>query len=326
MKNSIKFCFALVAMLSVTRVAFSQNTLSSYDDLGRLELTSYVSDQIEYLPVVARNNLQSKLARAVNQYGLGGSTSNGRFIITPNVSVLSKNVIASAPASIAVVLDIGLFVGDGVSGTKFSSGSITAKGVGRTEAKAYINAFKQISPENKEFKRIIEQAKPKILEYYNTRCDFILNEAKVAAAQNKFDLALLHLTTIPEVSKDCYTQASALIPELYNQKIDNECLQKVNEARNAWSTDPSSAGAAVAGKILASINPNASCYKDAVKLSKEIGNRMYELTDRKWDYILKQQELNAEVQKASLETTRELMNAYFSNQPQTIMYNVHGWW
>ena len=46
MKNSIKFCFALVAMLSVTRVAFSQNTLSSYDDLGRLELTSYVSDQI----------------------------------------------------------------------------------------------------------------------------------------------------------------------------------------------------------------------------------------------------------------------------------------
>ena len=68
-----------------------------------------------------------------------------------------------------VVLDIGLYVGDGVSVTKFSSGSLTAKGVGSNEAKAYINAFKQIRPENKDFKAVIDAAKPKILEYHQHR-------------------------------------------------------------------------------------------------------------------------------------------------------------
>lgn len=316
----------MVIQLFAGVIAYAQNSLSSYDDMQRIELTSYVSDQVENLPLVARNNLQSKLAQSVNKYGLGGSSANGRFIITPNVSVLSKNVVGTAPVRIAVVLDIGLFVGDGVSGTKFSSGSITAKGVGSNETKAYINAFKQLNPNNAMFKQVIEQAKPKILEYYNTRCDFIINDAKVAAAQNRYDLALQNLTTIPEISKDCYAEASALIPEFFSKKINVECTQLVNQAQNIWAANPTTEGANEAGELLSRINPAAACYGDAVKLSKAIGKRMQELNDRGWKYILKQQELDADVQKASLETTRELLSAYFSNQPQAVTYNVRGWW
>ena len=218
MKRYIKYSVVVGLLLALLPLQ-AQNDFGTSDDLGRIQLTSYVSNQIENLPIVARNNLQSKLARAVNKYGLGGSTNNARFIITPNVSVLEKNVLATAPPRVVVVLDIGLFVGDGVSGTKFSSGSITAKGVGSNETKAYINAFKQLRPENKEFKSVIEAAKPKILEYYNTNCDFIVAEAQNQAAQNNFDMALLNLTTVPQVSKDCYSKVSALI--LSFSKISN---------------------------------------------------------------------------------------------------------
>ena len=325
MKRYIKYSVVVGLLLALLPLQ-AQNDFGTSDDLGRIQLTSYVSNQIENLPIVARNNLQSKLARAVNKYGLGGSTNNARFIITPNISVLEKNVLATAPPRVVVVLDIGLFVGDGVSGTKFSSGSITAKGVGSNETKAYINAFKQLRPENKEFKNVIEAAKPKILEYYNTNCDFIVAEAQNQAAQNNFDMALLNLTTVPQVSKDCYSKVSALIPEYYQKKIDTECNLKLNNARNVWNTDQNLDGADKAGIILSSIDPNASCYRDAVRLSNDIGKRVKDLTDREWKYILNQQKLDAQVEKASLDTAQKVLTTYFENQPQTLNYNVRGWW
>lgn len=316
--------FAVSIILSSMMSA--QNGEGVSDDLGRIELTAYVSDQVEFLDQISRNDLQRKLALAVNRHGNGGSIDNARFIITPNVNVLSKNVQASSPPRVSVVLDVGIFVGDGITGTKFSSGSIQVKGVGANETKAYLNAFKQLKPENKEFGRIITMAKPKILEYYNTRCDFILNEAEVAAAQNNFNLALLNLTTVPEVSRECYDRASERVATYYKRKIDSECETYLNHAKNIWNGDQSYEGATRAATILSSIDPSASCYREAILFSEEIGNRIRQIDDRQWKFEMRQQELDAEVEKASLSNTKELLKEFYANQPQTVMYNVRGWW
>ena len=128
--------------------AFGQNTVGKSDDAARITLAAYVPQQIDKMPDAARSILANKLNQIVTQNGMGGAANNERFIITANVNVISKDLTATAPPMTALVLEVTLYIGDGFVGTKFSSTSISVKGVGESETKAYISALKGISPTN----------------------------------------------------------------------------------------------------------------------------------------------------------------------------------
>ena len=87
--KKVKFILAL--LLVGSSVVFAQKNLS---DNERIAILPYVSSQVEYLPTIAKNNLQSKLAQIVSSNGYGQSIgfSGNRFIITPNISVLTKDI------------------------------------------------------------------------------------------------------------------------------------------------------------------------------------------------------------------------------------------
>ena len=51
-----------------------------------------------------------------------------------------------------------------------------------------------------------------------------------------------------------------------------------------------------AAEVLSEVHPDASCYPDAVALSKEIAGRVKELDDREWQFILDEQSHEHELQ------------------------------
>lgn len=308
-------------MVSV-KVCLAQTNKTSLNDFDRIGMAPYVSSQVEYLPEGARSNLTSKLGQIISANGFGNSILNTRFILTPNIQVLSKNVVAGAPPRVALVLNVNLYVGDGLEGTKFGSTSLTVKGVGANENKAYINAMKQIKPGNTEIKELISSAKQRILDFYNTQCDFILKEAQIASAQNDFDQALYILTSIPKINYDCYEKATAMVAPMYQKKIDRDCKVNLQAARNAWNTSQDYEAALDAVDYLSVIEPSADCYRDAQRLSNDIGKRMKELDNREWDFVLKTQSMESK----KIDAAREVGVAYGRNQPQNMTYNLLGWW
>ena len=247
--------------------AYSQNTLGKSDDAARITLAAYVPQQIDKMPDAARSILANKLNQIVTQNGMGGAANNERFIITANVNVISKDLTATAPPMTALVLEVTLYIGDGFVGTKFSSTSISVKGVGESETKAYISALKGISPTNSNIQSFVGNGKSKIIEYYNSKCDFIIKEAQTLVSQNNFEEAIFKLTSVPEVCKDCYDKCMDAVGPIYQKQIDRECKSKLMEANTAWNAAQDSYGADTAGGILAQIDPNASCYKEALALS-----------------------------------------------------------
>ena len=288
MDKFIKIIFLAFTILSINISA--QNSKGKMDDLGRVILNTYVSGNIETIPSSAKKILANKITQIASKNGMGGSAINPRFIITPNITVLTKDMTPTAPPKTALTIEVTYYLGDGIDGTVFSTLSMEYKGVGNNETKAYIAALKRIKPKNPEIKEFVNEGKTKIIEYYNTKCDFIIKEAGTLKSSNEFDAAITKLSEVPKVCKDCHDKCMDEILVVYQAKIDSEGRVFLEEANNIWNSGQNHEKAEEAGIPLSKVDANASCYNDAIVLSKKIVAKIKAIDKREWDMVVKIQQ------------------------------------
>jgi hypothetical protein len=248
---------------------------------------------------------------------MGASELMPRFIITANVVVQSKDITATAPPMTALTVDFTLYIGDGIEGKVYASTSVSGKGVGENETKAYTAALRSLDPGNKRIQQFMEEGKRKIIAYYNSRCDIIIKEAQMLQSQNRFDEAIYVLMCIPDVCLDCYNKAMDAIGPIFKEKIDWECKAKVNAARNVWSAGLNRRAADEAARILLTIDPEAACFEDAVGLTGEIAKRILAIDGREWDFKLKKE---IDLERDRIKAWRDVGIAWGTNQPKNIVY------
>jgi hypothetical protein len=326
MKLNLKVILLFLIFGLTTINIKAQNKKGKSDDLGRIVLNSYVSPQVEVLPSSAKKMLNNKLSQIASKNGMGGSSLNPRFIITPNITVLTKDLTATAPPMTALTLEVTFYIGDGVDGKLFTTTSLEVKGVGTNETKAYISALKQIKPGHPDLKNLIEEGKTEIIKFYNSHCDFIIKEAQTLESQSEFEAAILKLTSVPNVCKSCYDKCMDAVTPIYQKQIDKECAMKLAEAKNVWSTGQSLETANKATSYLSGIDPNSKCFSEAQIFTEEIGSRMKELDQRDWEFELKKQQNEVDAKQAAIKAVRDIGVAYGNSQPQTVTYNTRSWW
>ncbi len=304
----------------------SQNKLSKLDDVSRISISTLIPDQVEGLPEIARQQLATKIDEIVTIDGLGGE--NSRFVIMPIINVLGKEITSTTPSMTALSLNITLIIGDGIEGTKFATTSSNVKGVGINETKAYISALKNINTNNQLYKIFIEKAKVKIIEYYNSKCDFLIKESQTLASQNKFDEAIANLMQVPDVCKDCYIKSLDAVIPIFKTKIDKECKIQISKAKAIWASGQNLESASQISEIFNQIDPASSCYFEVQNLTKEISKRVKEIDQREWNFKLKEQQDEVDIRKLSINAAKEIGIAYAKNRPR-VVYNtriVRGIW
>ena len=316
----MKKVISLIVLINFFNMTFAQNDLGKSDDAARIVLNTYIPDQIEGLTPSAKNILENKISQIVTKAGMGGSSVDPRFIITANVTVLTKDITSMH----AYTLEVTLYIGDGIEGTKFASTSITLKGVGVTETKAYIAALKNIKVDDPKYQAFIDQGKKKIIEYYNANCDLILKEAQTLSEKGEYDAAIAKLVGIPSVSKSCYDKAMSAVGPIFQKQIDQKCAELIAKAKGVWSASQDANGAQQATAILGEINPQSKCVKDADGLYAELKKRVKELDQREWNMQVKQQQDAVDIEKARIKAARDVGVAYGKNQPK-VVYNIR-WW
>lgn len=235
----------------------------------------------------------------VSKNGVGCS-DNQRFIITANVNELTRDITATAPPMIAITLEVTFYIGDGINGTLFASQSITGKGVGETEDKAYINALKAIRTLDAEFNSFITKGKKKIIEYYNYNIDKIMSEAVAMKEAGNFDEAISLLMSVPNVS-DVYIKAMNLCTALYKERADNEAAKLLNKAKTIWSSGMNLQSAKEAAAVLANIDPNSSSFNESEQLRSQIEDKIKELDQREWEMLQKEKEQEWAMQQKKLD-------------------------
>jgi len=328
MKKLIFIIFITIGIFISTK-SVSQNTLGKTEDLGRISLNVYVPDQVESISEITRSIMADKLNQIVTQNGLGGYNGNDRFIITPNFVVLTKDITSSAPTMVALTLQVSLYIGDGVNGIKFSSISKTYKGVGSNETKAYINAIKNIKTEDPSYQAFIDLGKKKIIEYYNSQCDFILKDAESSSSQNNSEEAIYKLNQIPAVCKDCYDKSKSLAILIYKKAQERDCKIKLNQAQTIWSSNATEEGAGEVSALIGQIDPETSCYNAAKKLINSINSSMKKKREDNqklaWQFITMQENNRVTLERIRIQALSNISIAYARSRP-VVVYNIRGWY
>lgn len=286
---------SLIALLCVgvatsVGVACGQNSSSS-----NIPLMVVIPTQVEEIPQGAVSALQNKMNQVITASSIGSFNQYAQFCLLVNVDKESNNIVAGAPPMFAQTLNFTFNIVDQFNMNILETTSVTAKGVGTNQTKAYIQAIKQLNVQSPMLKNFIAQGREKIVEYYIANCDKIIAKANSLAGMKQFEEALFQLTQIPDVCGDCYTKALRASGVIFQQYVDDLCVRNLAMAKSVWAANQNAEGATAAGEYLQNIYPDAECYGDAQLLHKEIKSKV--AADWKFEMKIYQDGVNLETQR-----------------------------
>lgn len=189
---------------------------------GKIKLTVLIPDE-EGLSTSEMKLIESKLIQMATANGVGGLGGSPRFVLAPEVTILSKDVTSTAPPKHLINYDITFYVADIVSGTVFATENIQIKGIGESDTRAFINAFKSLNVKDTKFQKMIQTAQEKLLTYYKTHGGEFIKEANMLAAQGDYAQALAVLSSIPTEAEPYYDEAIKLSENYFQKCLDDDC-------------------------------------------------------------------------------------------------------
>ena len=314
---TILFVFIIIAGCGNTYAA-------NNDDFNRIIINPYLSTELD-IPKEAKDYLLTKLNHIVVENGVGGYQINPRFIITVEISQNTKDIISGPPQMIARNIELDLFIGDAISQTLYASAKVTLKGVGQTDTKSLIDAFKNLKTKSKDIVSFIETGKKKIVEYYSFECEFILKKASTQASINNYEQALYELMTVPSTCKECFDKCNDLAKLIHSKQLQYECSDKLNKAQTIWSNEPTQSGARKVSDILITIVPVGKCESELNTLRNNISTSLTNDQNRQYAIEYQKQVRLIEHDRNMYELRKMYIAEYLRNQPKTIVFTRIYW-
>ena len=273
-------------------------------------------EQGEEVPADVSDAIATRLMTAASKSGVVGAIDS-RFFITAKFNHSYKETLAGPPMQTAIKSTMTLYIGDVVDKKVFATTSVDVKGVGTSLSRAYINALSVLNAKNNTFAQFISQGRDKVIDYYDSNYQSILNKAKSALTMKEYGEALYYSTSIPECSIG-YSAALEVTKTAFQAYLDNEGLILLNKARGAWGASPDEYGANEAYGYLTQIDPQSSCFNEAVAFGEKIAS----IVKANWDFenITKYKD-QVSLEKAYINAARDVGVAWGSHQ-QPITYNV----
>lgn len=303
----------------LTFIAIVSIAIQTFAQSSSIQLYVCSPKQVENVPEASIDYLINNICSAVTTDGVAAQSDYmTQFLLLPKVNVVSKNVLANTQQQIALTLDVTLQVVDNLSGTAFTSYTITVKGVGTNETKAYNAAFRTLNKSNQKVIAFCSSAKEKIIAYYEAESANIIKKAMLLATQEKYDEAFYLLSMVPsQCSK--YDDAISASLDIWQKYKDYSCSVNVAKARSAWVATQDMEGADKAATYLSNILPDASCYADAMKLYSDIKAGVGNL----WKFEMKKYDEESELRKAKINAIQSIGVAYGKGQQPNVLINNH---
>ena len=312
MKNSIIKCFIASALLLSTGNIMAQDC--------NIPMAVVVDKGFANVTPETASTLETQLQRLVTQSKLDVGWNNANFAITAKFDQLDRYIVGSAPTQIANVFGVTIYLVDVYNQKMFGSTYVEVRGVGTNDTKASMNAVRQLNAGNGKINTFLSGAKKKIINYYDSQLPSILKDAKTKAAMKNYEEALAMLAVIPTCCNG-YDTAMKEALRIYVLYRDTYFLEQLNKARALWAANPTQEGSIPVVAILAGIDPDAKCYKEAMNLLSQVAKVVK--TDVDFEVKKKYQD-SVELEKLRIQAIAEIGKAYAANRPVNIMFLGRG--
>lgn len=294
----------------LTIIALVFFTMPTFSQTNNIQLYVCAPEQVEDVPETSMNYLVNALCTAISSDDLAAQSNYlTQFLLVPKVNVATKNVLANTQQQIVLTLDVTLQIVDDLSSTTYASKTISLKGVGTNETKAYNSAFRTINKQNQQIISLISSGKKRILDFYEAETENIIKKANLLASQEKYDEAFYLLSMIPSQCSKYDLGISAGLT-IWNKYKDYSCSIDLAKAQSVWTAGQDYNAAKLAGLYLANILPDSKCYGDAQQLYKEIKSKIGDL----WKFEMKQYDTETSMRMAKIQAIKEIGVAYGKGQ------------
>lgn len=219
-----------------------------------------------------------------------------------------------------------LKAGDVVENKVFGSMVLTLRGIGKSEQNAYLDAFKKIKPKSAEIHSLLSSFMETVSDYYTNHCDEIIHRAQTTAQLGNYEEAIGNLVSVPNVCQLCFDKCSEKAATIYQQKIDFEGEQLLQQARVEWQMGKDKNTANRVANILVSINPHSAAFPQAIVLQKEIEQKLDADAKRDWEMKMRQYNDKQEFKRGILETVKAIGVAWGEHRPQSVTKNITRLW
>lgn len=323
----MKKVITIICAFVFTGLLFAQS-----EDYGKICIAVCVPDNSN-IPADAKGYIESKLEDIVSNNGMADRITD-RFVITTKVNVVRKDVMPTNPVRVSEEYEVKFVIGDVVENKIYATTTVHAVGIGVTEAKAYIQAFRSIKASNPAIQSMIDDAKRGIIEYYTNNCPAIQMEAERMSSSQNYEQAIATLVAVPNVCEECFMQSQKKAIEIFNTMINKEGLELIHKAQSAWYVKEDYACAEKALDYLMQVNPLAECRKEADILAKKIDRKLRadeaaaarvaaEKEKREWEFKMRQYEDRVSLEWARMGLESQQIRAienigvtYARHQPQ----------
>jgi hypothetical protein len=277
-----------------------------------LPIGIYVDDTIVDIPANAKSVFENTLKRIALQSNINAELGMAQFILTAKVNQLESSVVPGAPVQVVNTFGVTLYIVDAYNKQTFASEYFEVDGVGTSEVKSYNAAFRSISAQNANVRNLLQKGEAKVISYYDEQYPNILKEAERKANLQQYEEALALATAIPTCSKGG-EKAQKIALQIYTKNLNRINVLLLNKAQAIWAANQDNESANEAAKMLALIDPESECYRDAQSLMSEIKKQ------QRKDIDFNMREKYADtvaLEKARIEASRAIGVAYGNGQKQ----------
>lgn len=283
----------------------------------KIKLTPYIPDYKD-LGVNGRTLVANRLNSILSQFEDCNTYGDPRFIIGAAINLVEKKVISGKKIRFSNTYEITLTSADIVSKTIFATYTTTIKGLDDAPVKTFINGFRAVNFENKEFIKFLSKTQNQIYRYYDYSCANIINDAQAEAGNKNYDAAYLILKNIPEKSLQCQKQSIGKKEEYGKKHVNLNCRlladkMKTELARTSATSASGFNEYATAYYLL--IDKKSPCFPKADTLFRNYITGLDSIARIKWETKLKQYQqeiINTETGNAVQDSSKELTaNSYF---------------
>lgn len=257
----MKRFFGVLGALFLSAAAFAQSS-------DMVAVTPYVCDELQ-LPAGVKNVLQQRLLQLATQNGYG--SLSGEFILTPNLLVVDKKVTATAPAQYIVDLEVSIYVVALQEQTIIGETSVSLRGIGTSESKAYIGAVNRLSPRTPAMRNFMSECRERIIDYYAQRVPVLIAKAQSLADREQYAEAIAVLDAIPESVPE-YASVASLKVDLATQLLDRVAETAIQRAK----AEMVKGNYSDALDALVAVNPASNKAKEAYAMIDQVAAKMSE--------------------------------------------------
>ncbi|MEG1955571.1 MAG: hypothetical protein RSC07_03415 [Mucinivorans sp.] len=254
-----KVLFCLFALLPLAAAA--QNNCIAFSPV--------IGEQMDELSKKSLETLRLKTEQIITRSNAAKTSLYSAFVIYPELNILENETVQAGVNNITVIsAELTLFAANSIDQSRYGSTTITIEGSGTSKNQAISNMMQSIKPTNPIFVKFIKNATQEIADYYTDNMPVVIRKAETLVAGEKYDDALLFLSSIP-VCVPAYEQSSEAIKSLYNMVSKKSCHTMLTQAEKAFELGDMDK----AREMVMNIKPGSECDAAAKILAEKIGTK-----------------------------------------------------